>query len=428
MKKTLLPLALIFSTTSLFAANFFSGEAGICANFINETETDSDEKKPALLCDGFVRGQISISNALSFRGEFSLQTDDLYNQGLTKETLALFQINEISASYTKSFGGATHTFNVFNGNFENIGSQLFIRRRLGIEDYSTPLMQTFLGLKGPYAYQLHGFGGGYSITPKFIPFSMGLVISKNTDTTEIDNGDGSTTKFDELNGDFRLAIALRYLTVDFLAGAGVPLKTNTKDENGNDVFLQISKVYLHSGIDLLLGNKYSPLSLYALAGIDHVGIDTNGELDEIELKDLFVIAEQRFNLGEVKLYVSAFNIPKENLTHKNTGFPKFFLIEDTLGANVRLFSDSCRTKNGEISVGVNATVTFEKENKDYYADDLKDYYENNMNEDMKFKLSPFTELNACGGKISAMLQLNLTDLEDKKPGAIKFNLGYRREL
>ena len=401
MKKVFAALVLSFSS-SIFAANFFSGDAGICASFINKGTNKFD---PALYFSGFFAGQFSLTNALSFRTDLSLRTSDLFVNGLTKDAESVFRINELSAEYIKSFAGATHALTVFKGSSESVGTQHFIRRRLGAERYSSFLTENYLGLNAPNAYDIHGNGGSYSLTLKSLPVSAGLCVSKNTDVP----GEA------ELNGDFRLACAFRYLTMDFLIGSGAPIYT--QNDAGEDVFLLIDTLYLHSGVDMLIGNSHTPLALYILGGFNYLPVKKNDKTTDLKPKDIFVLAEPRISVGKVKIHLSAYNIPDEKLAN-------FLFIEENIGANIRIFSDSLYTKNHDFSAGLSANAGLTGK----YIDDLKSLESDDIKDNLGVTVSPFAEIQANKGLLRIMLQANAIKLKDEKPDAVKLHIGYKKEL
>lgn len=401
MKKVFAALVLSFSS-NLFAANFFSGEAGLCASFVNKSAHKFD---PALFFNGFFAGQFSLTNSLSFRTDLSLRTSDVFTNGLTKDAESVFRINEISAEYIKSFAGATHALTFFKGSSESVGTQHFIRRRLGTENYSSFLTENYLGLNAPNAYDIHGNGGSYSLTLKSIPVSAGLCVSKNSDVP----GEA------ELNADFRLACAFRYLTMDFIAGAGAPIYT--KNDAGEDVFLLIDTLYIHSGLDMLIGNSHTPLALYVLGGFDYLPVKKNDKTADLKPKDIFMLVEPRISIGKAKIHLSAYNIPAAKLTN-------FIFIEESLGANIRIFSDCLYTKNYDYSAGLNASAGLTGK----YFDDLKSLESEDIKDNLSVTVSPFTEIQANKGILRIMLQANVIKLKDEKPDAVKLHIGYKKEL
>ena len=399
MKKSLC-LIIFFLFQRLFATTFFSGDFGLMANFINKKNFGID---PALTFTGFLGGQLALSQSLSFDGEFSLQTNDLYENGFSKETDATFRVNEISVTYSKSFAGATHTFTFFKGFNEPIGSQKFITRRLGIENFSSYITNNYLGQNGLNAYEVFGTGGSYSLTIRSLPMSLGLVVSKNRENDE---------DVSQLCTDLRLAYSSKIMSLDFLAGLNAPLYTKNSSEE--DVVLLIDTLYLHSGIDFLLGNKYSPVSLFIQCGFDYFSIKSSDKAKDFELEDTMLILEPRFKIGDARLYITVFNIPDEK-----TG--KSILMDDTCGVNFAMFAETMYKKQRNYSAGIHCMASFE-------GIHLTDYSDSDFMEVMNVKFCPFAEIDADKGKLNFMLQASVTKFADSKPEAFKFHIGYKKEF
>lgn len=402
-KKFLLVLFATAIFSRLSADSYFSGETGISTNFVNKRVYGF---KPAININGFFSGQLEITNSLSVRTSFSTDIADLSEHGITKEADSKFQINELSATYTKPFAYANHSLTIFRGHFEPIGSQQFIQRHLGVKNYASPLTEQYLGNNDSAAYDLYGIGGCYSVTPKFLPLSAGLAISRNNETDDEP----------EVNADLRLAVSLRYLTADFLIGLGAPIYT--KNDAGQKIFLLIDTAYLHSGLDMLIGSRYSFASLYTLAGFEYYTIRSAKQPKiKLEGENTFLLIEPRFKVGKVGLYISGFNIPESKLD-------KFFFIDNTLGANARLFYSSTTEKNQNFSVGVNGTVGL----RGKYIDDMSLSDEEKLEDILDVKISPFTEFEALNGTLKIMIQVNAMRIQNEEPGAVKFNIGYKKEL
>lgn len=405
MKKVLKAVIFLFAPR-LFAATFFSGEAGLAANFINQKSFGID---PALTFSGFLGGQLAISNFLSLQGEFSIQTADLYENGFSKEAESIFRINEISGTFTKSLGGATHSLTLFKGFNESIGSQKFISRRLGTENYTSLLTESYLGQNCLLPYEIFGTGGSYSMTLREYPASFGLVISRNNENAE---------DVSQLNCDFRFATQFRYLTLDCLAGLGAPLYT--KNSSDEDVVLLIDTLYLHGGADLLLGNKHSVAALFLQCGFEYLPVKSNDKSKDFELDDMFIILEPRFKFNDARLYISFFNIPDSKLMSAQlTG--KNILIEDTFGIDLQMFAQTIYKNRRNYSTGVHCMVGFEGKH-------FMDFSDKDFMDKMNIKICPFTEIDADGGKFSVLLSANLTKFTESESGAIKLQLGYKKAL
>jgi len=359
--KKLLPLLFMTISPSLFATSFFSGESGATAAFVNKNSRAFD---PAIFIDGYFAGQITLSNAFSLRGEFSLRTPDMYDKGFTKEAEdSIFQINELSATVTKSFAGATHTLSGFTGHFESAGSQQYIMRHLGTEKFSSILTENYEGQP-------------------------------------------------QMNGDFHLAAAFRYMNLDFVGGVAAPL--STIDANGDKVFLLIDTLYYHMGLDLLLGNKAMPFSLFAQYGFEYLPIKSPETAKSLVPSEIYLLIEPRFDFGKTKLHLTAYSMPKESVS-------KMVRLDDTMGASISIFSDRLHTGKRNYTAGFNTTVSFE----DKYFNDLED---KNLLDKLNVKLMPFAEIDVNEGKLSLLLQVGVRKLIDDKPNAVKINIGYKKEL
>ena len=115
--------------------------------------------------------------------------------------------------------------------------------------------------------------------------------------------------------------------------------------------------------------------------------------------------------------MSAYNIPAAKLTN-------FIFIEESLGANIRIFSDCLYTKNHDYSAGLNASAGLTGK----YFDDLKSLESEDIKDNLSVTVSPFTEIQANKGILRIMLQANVIKLKDEKPDAVKLHIGYKKEL
>ncbi|MBQ9207035.1 MAG: hypothetical protein IJ158_10030 [Treponema sp.] len=396
MKKRILLPSLFFlsSIPSLFATTFFSGETGIAAKFTNDSVYEFD---PTFGVDGYFAGQFALTNNLSLRGEFSIQTGDIFAAGLTKDVDSVFRINELSATYIKTALDTTHTFSLFTGYFENIGTQQFIQRHLHVQNYASPLTETYLGQSNANAFSIYGIGGEYSVTFKQIPLAVGLIFNKSGK-----NGDNP-----QLNLDLRGATSFRYVTIDLLGGLNGENKTT-------NAFIHIDTVYVHLGLDMLIGNNYTPFAFYTQAGLSYLMTSKSNETSDFDIKQLYFLVEPRFQAKGVRFSITAYNIPQDQVN-------KLFFIDETLGANFRLYLNELHTSKREYAVGLNAGA-------DFTGKFMNNFTDSDIIDSMNIKISPFAEIEALGGKIEAMLKLNVSNLMEENKTVFKFHVGYRREL
>ncbi|MBQ0051416.1 MAG: hypothetical protein KBT11_05060 [Treponema sp.] len=396
--KSLFAAVLFFSAALLNAEAFFSGNSGIAAKFSNQKATSFD---PKLNVDGFFAGQFDLSNSFAVRGEFSIQTGDIYDD-LFSETESIFRIDEFSGTYIKPYFGITHFFSVFLGIFEPIGSEAYLERYLGIKPYSSTITENYLGMNGCKVYDFYGFGAAYSLRFNEFPLSTGFLIYKN------DRNENETA---QLNLDWRIGAAFNGLTLDCTAGIGAPM--NTKNAQGDDVVLLIDTLYLHTGIDVLIGNR-DGLCLFGQMGFENLPIRSKNEERKILSKDLYLLIEPRLTYESMCMQLSFYNMPKEKVK-------KTLLLEDTVGADI-CFTFNTFTKSARnLSAGYHLTVSFE-------GKDLMDFTEDGFVDAMNLKISPFAKFHLKDGDLNVMLQANVTKFADKKEEAFKLNIGYRKTL
>lgn len=400
MKKRILASAVFFLTgmAGLFATTFFSGEMGVVARMGNP---DVYSFAPSLNLDGYFAGNFCISNTFLLRSEFSLQTGDIFATGLTKEVDSKFRINELSINYVNATLDSTHTLSLFTGYFENIGTQQFIRRHLGVQNYASGLTKTYIGQSNANAFPIYGIGGAYSITFKQIPLAAGLVLNKSGK-----NGDNP-----QLNLDLRLATSFKYLTLDFLSGI------NGENKKGN-AYIFIDTFYVHLGIDMLIGNNYTPFAFYTQAGFTRrLTSKAENETDtskDFKVENLYLLVEPRFQAKGVRFSITVYNIPKEQVS-------KMLFIDESLGATFRIFANELHTSKREYAVGLDAGA-------DFTGKFIDDYASLDVSDAMNIKVAPFAEIEALGGKLDVMFKINVTSLMDENSDVFKFHIGYKKEL
>lgn len=413
MKKAAI-LILLALSPCLHAATFFSGETALAATFASNEPRGFD---PSLVLTGFLSGQFAFSNVFSVRGEFSLESADMYKNGFTKEsTDSTFQINELSATLAGSFLGATHTLSFFLGHFETVGSQQYVRRHLGVTSYASLLTESFRGQVGSIVYPVYGLGGCYSITFKDRALSTGIVFSRISENIQ---------GVPQLNFDWRLACSYRYLTMDFLAGVGAPLYTVT--DSGEEVFLLIDTLYYHMGADVLFGNKYSVFSLFLQTGVEYLPIRNTSNAHTFDMKEVYVFVEPRFNFGSAKLYFNMFSFPEVYDEDQPSDYwereTKLLFIheDDSFGAGLTIFEEALYKGWRSYRAGFNAMVTFAKKH-------INSMEESDLLDSLNVTVNPFTQIEAGGGTLTFMLQAGVTRFIDNEKGAIKLHIGYKKEL
>lgn len=405
LNKKLFTSLLLFFTTLLFInAATFSGFAGIKGDLQSNTASDSFD--PQMNLTGFFQGQLNLSQNLLFRTELSLITDDVIDTKLIEDTQATFKIDELSFTYIKPFLGITQYFSLFLGNFEPVGTGQFLQRQFGISPINSHITDSFLGLNCAMPFAINGLGGSYVFNVNNEPVAGGLYIYKNDENDE---------KINQMNIDLRLASVYRFLTADAVIGIGAPLNSKNGSE---DVILLINELYLHTGVDFLLGNPYTS-SLYIQAGYENIPLKAGKSKNEISSDEIYLIVEPRLFTQKFQAHLGFFSLPDKQVE-------KLEVIEEnnTLGVNLNIFTDKLYIKNRDFTFGFHTTFSFE--NLDFMdLKNIKDF----IHEEYTLKVSPYLFIPVMSGKLSTMLQAKISGFKsDRIQDQFKLNIGYKSAL
>lgn len=407
-KKILSTLATAVLSAALASAATFSGLAGLEGKM--SSAEDSGFFDPVMSLTGFFQGQFNITQNFLFRTELSITTSDVIETKLTEDTEAVFCFDELSATYIKPFLGITQYFSVFKGTYEPVGSGHFLERQFGTGTIASSLSDSYYGNKCASPFSIYGLGGAYIAHINTAPIAAGLYVYKNNENDE---------GIRQLNADLRYACAFDFITVDAILGVGAPMKTENGDE---DVILLIDEVYLHTGLDMLLGNKLSPASLFVQFGFGTLPIKGGDANADISSDQIYLILEPRFSAESYKAHISLFSIPEKEAA-------KMEILEknNTLGINVNIFTDKLYIKNRNFTFGFNTTLSFL--DKDFM--DLKDI-SSFFDEDENFavKISPYLGFPIMSGELKMMLQARLNGFssDDEWQHHFKLNIGYKKLL
>lgn len=409
------------------AETFFSGYAGAKSDIYSNPAATDDDFDTQLQVQAYFAGQLNMTRSFLVRGEFSVQTEDIFSSGVFNDTEAVFCINEVSATYIKPFLGNTQYISAFFGTFEPIGSDVFLQRQFGMQPITSLLTESWLGLRGSYIYPFYGAGASYVIHFDRQPIASGFYLYKN----HADNDEND----DQINLDWRFATSKSWLTFDFATGIGMPL---SRTYNNDDVILLINTVYLHTGLELLLGNRYRQ-SLFLQAGFEQVPLKSSDDKNELKDSEVYLLFEPRFTAKDCKIHLTFFNFPEslvEAGSHENVDTRKLIFIEDSLGLNLAIFTDNLYVKNKNISFGLHTTLSL----PDRYLfdlnikslDELKSLLgtdTDDAGDDFNVKISPFLSLPVMTGTLHMMFQANITDIKDDGwQKAVKLNIGYKSQL
>lgn len=407
-KKIISVLAAAVLFSALAPAATFSGLAGLEGKM--SSAEDSDFFNPVMNLTGFFNGQFNLTQNLLFRTELSITTSDVIDTKLTEDTEAVFCFDELSATYIKPFLGITQYFSVFKGTYEPVGSGHFLERQFGIKTIASHLSDSYYGNKCASPFSIYGWGGAYIAHINTAPIAAGMYVYKNNENDE---------GIKQLNADLRYACVFDFLTVDAILGIGAPMKTKNGDE---DVILLIDEVYLHTGLDMLIGNTASPSSLFVQFGFGTLPIKGGDSNADISADQIYCILEPRFAAEAYKVHISLFSIPE-----KESDKMEILEKNNTLGVNMNIFTDKLYIRNRDFTFGFNTTLSFL--NKDFM--DLKDianFFDNE--EDFAVKISPYLSFPIMSGTLKMMLQARLNNFssDDEWQHHFKMDIGYKKLL
>ncbi len=411
--KRLLAIALTAAISSSAFALSFNFNQGLMATM---TDTSKSAFTPAAQLDGFFSGQVNFGKKVTVRGEFSFRTDYFGKDPEPVDDIdAKFNINEISINFITPFSGAIHSLSAFAGTFEPVGSGLLLQRQFGVKPYSSRLTESYLGQKSGNIYDFFGYGGAYTARFSFFPLCVGAVICAN-DKNLGDN--------DQLTGDLRAGLSLRYLQLE--ASCGVGMYVDNKDSSGNKCIVYVDTCYLHAGVDMLLGDPDS-LSLLLQGGFDSYPLKEGkkitskyGETD-FDIEDCYILIEPRIKHKIVNLSTTVFNIPDSKRD-------KLYLIENSAGIAQKIEFNKLSLLGNNINLGVIGMLSFSgKDITDFkylvnggYTDELKDY--------AYFKICPYIDINFAKGNLKTVCQINATKIKEHDAQSVKINLGYSFHL
>lgn len=432
MKKFFLLFAMIIFVSPLFALMpFFTGYAGFLTDVGNDADSDSDVFfDPEITADAYFRGQLDFGGNLLLRGEFFIEADDLVDQNLFEDPVAenaFFQIEEISATYRLASGNSSHYFSAFLGNFEPIGSDMFLQKQFGISPIGSYLTESWHGMSGASVYPFYGLGLSYVLHPK-LPWALGFFFYANKETVSSDTEEAVVTNI--LNSDVRFASVLSWLTADLSAGFSFPLEN--ADDSGDQVILIVRKVQLHAGLDLLLGNK-NIFSFFLQGGFNKFTLNPSSSSsssdNKLSFSDLYFIIEPRLTLRQCNINLSVFNIPSESaddMLYLKPILDSDSTISNLLGANLCIVTDHLYLGNINFTFGIHTSFVF----TDSVLADAIASPANIMNWTKKLYVTPFAAMPVFGGEVKAEVSASVLDMMDLQSikNALKASVGFRSQF
>lgn len=393
--------ATVFFITNVwfsYAEIAFSGFAGAKADFYSSDTSDFD---PALNFQSFFSGQLSFNKNVILNAEFSLQTEDIIENSFYEEVQSNFKIDELSLILRQQFLSVTNYISAFAGTYEPIGSDIFLRRQFGIPAIASKITESWLGLAGSIIYPMFGVGGAEIIHFNTVPLATGVYIYVNHELEDSY----------VINADYRFAGHFRYFTFDLSGGVGLPLI----DDSDNSYF-RIDTVYGRAGANILIGNTYTT-SLFIQAGISEIKIKKKNNKLDFNEDSAYLLFEPRFRGKKLQAHITLFNIPQNSVND-------FIFINDTVGANLNIFTDTIVVKNKTMTFGINSALSFPDKN----INDLISEPDKIM-DDYNINIAPYFTTSFYNGEVHFMSQFKISEIIDSNFGsAFKFNLGYKTQF
>lgn len=412
---------------TVFSVPYFSGTMGIGGRF-----QPVPEKFPDLLMDAYFAGQFDISSSLTLRTSLSMfTTESILKESIFQNTAAKFNLDEVSLTYRGSVGAISHFLGMYIGEYDPVGSDIYLQRQFGIPSFASRLTQTICGISKAKIYDMAGIGGTYSIKfPQNIALGLNVYYNKAKDWTSITVGESldNTEDFfvESLNTDLRFAGAWRAAAIDFSFGLTMPMKKEITFEDGNTqkVILLIERADMHAGFTAFFGSSNSS-SLLFQAGFTKLIIDPNVAKKEqvLSFNDVYILVEPRFVSRSLCLSLSLFNMP--NSTKEN-----LFYIEDPVGVSVSLYTPWISLSGNKSQFGLMATMSSSESLDNIIKTNEEQKNLDIIKENLRLFLSPYGTVCVGAGKINFSINVNAFDIKDWKSFLDNFSViaGYKVQI
>ncbi len=392
-KSTVLAAALLLSSSIVFAQTHFSGFAGVAGNI--GTEKDSD--KVQLTTDSFFAGQLDLFGKVQLRAGATVHTANLISKDVFQAVPASFTLDEFSLTLRLPCCHVTRYLALFAGEYESIGSDLFLQRHFGILPVASRITETWLGLTDTVLYPFSGFGAAYVVRLK-TPQAFGAYIYMN------DRDDQS-----RINTDLRFGGVFPVVTVDFSFGFGFPILIG--DSGGETAVSLNQRIEFHAGTTLVVGNVHTA-NLFLQVGVNKVLLNPAEGEKPLQLSDLYFLIEPRFKADFMSFHLSLFNLPERIMQD-------LFFVSNPLGCDLSIFAESIHAGIFNFTFGAHFIVTASGNSLDNFTDFTTN--------DLSFQFSPFVETPLFRGTLMSRFTIDFMQFEEMHK-TIKFALGYKVQL
>lgn len=395
----------LFLTYTVLAAPYFSGTMGIGGRFQPEPK-----KFPNLLMDAYFAGQFDISSSVILRTSLSMcTTESILKENIFQNTASLFNLDEISMTYRGSMGAVSHFLGAYIGEYDPVGSDIFLQRQFGIPSFASRLTETICGVSRAKIYDMTGIGGVYTIRfPQNLALGVNIYYNKSKDWTTLVTQDLEDTFIESLNTDLRFAAAGRTAALDLSVGLTMPMKREMiVDGETQKVILLIERADMHAGLTAFFGSSNSS-SLLFQAGFTKLIIDPNNKEETekvLSFDDVYILVEPRFISRGLCFSLSLFNMPastKENL----------FYIEDPVGISVSLYTPWISLSGNKSQFGIMTTMSSGESLDNIIESNEDGNLKNTIKENLGLFISPYGIIHLGAGKLNFSLNVNAFDIKD----------------
>ncbi len=488
VKRILCHLALLLAiSTSLQALEspYLTGYAGLLGNLTvwpnsyhkpdKEEDTFIEQlektfKDPALFAQGYFGGQLLFHNFLILRGEFGIDSDDILGESpldSPRYLNSIFRPQELSAVVKLQSSSATHYLSAFYGEYEPIGSDVFLQRQFGIAPIRSDLTSSFTSLNGASINESYGAGLSY-VLHLSSPIAVGLYLYKDRRDdyekvywswrNDIRDQAGSIPRQGAYNADFRVAGAFDYLTFDFRGGVALP--EDSIQGSLDEGFMNMNYLSLKAGLSVLGGKPSSTFNVLLQTGFSdllvdpgHKKLNPRRKLDpdyeegydktlnwNNAAENFYFLLEPRINLRQEKFSVTAFNIPYSQahkmfyLNNYNGGgqhkdeYVNPYNRKFTNPCGIDLHAATSRFHLGDKNLTTGVHLTFSMGGQtvhELYRDDKhrenKDYWSKAV------FVTPYAKLPVHGGELFAATTVSsqIFKRENNWPSSVSVKVGFK---
>lgn len=396
----------MLSLSIAFGQIHFSGFAGLVGN-IGTNEAKDAEDKVQLTANTFFAGQLDLFNTVMLRTGATVHTGNFLSDIFFNTVEAQFTLDEFSVTARFPCCHVTRYISVFAGEYDSIGSDIFLRRHFGILPFASRLSENLAGTINTNIYPFSNLGASYILKLK-TPQAFGLYFYagerqvQQLDMTE----DGKLLRG---NADLRFAGVFPIITLDFSAGIGFPIEIE-KDAGKASMGLN-QRLEFHTGLSTVIGNTHTA-SLFLQFGITKVILNPLDNQKALSLSDLYFWIEPRFRAEFMNFHFTMFNVPEDAIQD-------MFYLSGSLGASLAIFANNIYAGSFALTTGAHLTIA----TQNIAIDNM-----NNISSDnLSFRISPFIEIPLFEGMIISRFSIDFMEFA-KMHTSIKFTLGYTTKL